>query len=82
MTCLAVGMPAVCAEKSKNAKVVSAKNSAASGSAGRARKAVTAKKGGAKTKARSKAAPGSMERTRRLLLAALRVWELKRRPLE
>ena len=25
---------------------------------------------------------GRMERTRRLLLAALRVWELKRRPLE
>ena len=46
----------------------------------RARKSTAAKKATAKAKSPSTAAPGSMERIRRLLLAALRVWELKRRP--
>lgn len=47
---------------------------------GRTRRSTTAKPIAAKAKSRSSAAPGSMERSRRLLLAALRVWELKHRP--
>ena len=46
----------------------------------RGRKSTAAKKTTAKAKLPSSAAPGSLERTRRLLLAALRVWELKQRP--
>ncbi|MEO8045286.1 MAG: hypothetical protein ABI674_10310 [Spartobacteria bacterium] len=34
------------------------------------------------TVAKPPATMGRMERTRRLLLAALRVWELKRRPMD
>ncbi len=44
------------------------------------RKAPAVKKGAATPE--QPVAMGRMERTRRLLLAALRVWELKRRPLE
>ncbi|MGI8430938.1 MAG: hypothetical protein ACR2MW_01425 [Chthoniobacterales bacterium] len=72
-------MPAALSPKGKVSKLDVSASPPARGSA-RPQKSTAGKKTTARAKSPRTAAPGSMERTRHLLLAALRVWELKRRP--